>query len=150
MIKQQIDDDLKEAMKAGEKQLVQTLRGLKSAILYVEVAKGSRDIGLSDNEVIEVLSKEAKKREESAEMYKQGGDEARHQAEMVEKAIIEKYLPAQLSEEELEEIVEQEVNKLENPNPQMMGQVIGAVKAKTSGRADGSRIARLVKERLSQ
>lgn len=150
MIKQQIDDDIKTAMLAGEKQLVQTLRGLKSAILNAEVAKGSRETGLSDEEVIEVLTKEAKKRVESAEMYKQGGDEARHQAEMVEKAVIEKYLPAQLTDEELGSIVDAEVQKLEDPSPQAMGQVIGAVKAKTAGQADGGRIAQLVKERLSK
>lgn len=149
MIKQQIDADIKTAMLAGEKQLVQTLRGLKSAILNVEVAKGSRDTGLTDEEVTEVLTKEAKKRAESAEMYKQGGDEARHQAEMVEKAIIEKYLPAQLTDKELASIVDAEVAQLDAPNPQMMGQVIGAVKAKTAGQADGARIAQMVKEKLT-
>jgi len=149
MIKQQIDADIKTAMLAGEKQLVQTLRGLKSAILNAEVAKGSRETGLSDEEVTEVLTKEAKKRAESAEMYKQGGDEARHQAEMVEKAIIEKYLPAQLTDEELQAVVEAEVAKLDAPTPQHMGQIIGAVKAKTAGQADGARIAQLVKEKLA-
>lgn len=149
MIKQQIDTDIKTAMLAGEKRLVTTLRGLKSAILNVEVEKGRREQGLSDDEVIQVLVKEAKKRAESAEMYKQGGDEARHQAEMVEKAIIEKYLPAQLSDEELVAIVDAEVAKLPERSPQAMGQVIGAVKAKTAGQADGARIAGLVKERLA-
>lgn len=150
MIKQQIEEDLKTAMLAGEKQLVQTLRGLKSAILYAEVAKGSRESGLSDEEVTDVLAKESKKRVESADMYRQGGDEARHQAEMVEKAIIDKYLPAQLTDEALTAIVDAEVAKLDNPGPQMMGQVIGAVKAQTAGQADGARIASMVKERLSR
>jgi uncharacterized protein YqeY len=148
MIKQQIDADIKTAMLAGEKQLVQTLRSLKSAILNVEVANGSREQGLSDAEAIEVLTKEAKKRLESADMYKQGGDEARHQAEMVEKAIIEKYLPAQLTDEELQAIVDEEVAQLPERTPQSMGKVIGAVKSKTAGKADGGRIAALVKEAL--
>lgn len=136
-------------MLAGEKQLVTTLRGLKSAILNIEVERGSREQGLSDEEVIEVLTKEAKKRAESAEMYKQGGDEARHQAEMAEKAIIEKYLPAQLSDEELAALVDAEIAKLPERNPQAMGQVIGVIKAQTKGQADGGRIAALVKEKLT-
>ena len=149
MIKQQIETDLKTAMLAGDKPLVQTLRGLKSAVLYVEVAKGSREQGLSDEEVIEVLGKEAKKRTESADMYKQGGDETRYQAEMTERAVIEKYLPQQLSDDALIEIIDSEIAKLDSPNQQMMGQVIGAVKAKTAGQADGGRIAQIVKEKLN-
>ncbi len=149
MIKQQIEDDLKVAMLAGDKTLVQTLRGLKSALLYVEVAEGKREQGLTDDEAIKVLSKEAKKRTESADMYAQGGDEARQQAELSEKQIIERYLPKQLSESEIASIVAEEHEKLGVSGPQAMGQLIGAVKARTAGSADGATIARLVKERLT-
>lgn len=148
MIKQQIEDDLKVAMLAGDKTLVQTLRGLKSALLYVEVAEGKRDQGLTDEEAITVLSKEAKKRTESADMYAHGGDEARQQAELSEKQVIERYLPKQLSESEIASIVAEEQEKLGVSGPQAMGQLIGAVKARTAGSADGATIARLVKERL--
>jgi uncharacterized protein YqeY len=148
MIKQQIESDIKTAMLAGDKQLVQTLRGLKSAILNVEVAEGSREQGLDDESVTTVLAKEAKKRVESAEMYKQGGDEVRQQAELAEKIIIEKYLPQQLTDTELAAIVDAEVAGLAEKSPQMMGKVIGAVKAKTAGKADGGRIAQMVKEKL--
>lgn len=68
-ISEQIDADLKQAMLAGDKTLVTTLRGLKSVILYEEVAKGLRDTGLDDDAVITLFSKEAKKRQESADLY---------------------------------------------------------------------------------
>lgn len=150
MIKQQLEDDIKTAMLAGDKLLVQTLRGIKSAVLYAEVASGDREAGLSEEAIVDVLAKEAKKRAESAEMYRQGGDEARHQAEMVEKAIIEKYLPQQFSDDELTDIVKEEVAKLDAPDMQKMGQVIGAVKARSKGQADGGRIAQIVKEQLAK
>lgn len=75
MLKQKIEQDIKTAMLAGDKTLVMTLRGLKSAILYIEVAQGIRDTGLPDAEVIDLLAKEAKKRQESADLYKQGGNQ---------------------------------------------------------------------------
>src|SRR5437879_2903064 len=92
-LKQQIDKDIKTEMLAGEKTLVTTLRGLKSVILYAEVATGSRDKGLSDQEIVELLAKEAKKRQESAELYQKGGSQDRAEAELAEKQVIERYLP---------------------------------------------------------
>ena len=149
-IKETIDRDIKTAMLGGDKTLVTTLRGLKSVILYAEVAKGSRDVGLPEAEVIDLLAKELKKRQESAEMYDQGGNAERAAAERLEKEVITKYLPAQLSEAELLVIIDGVVTKLGVTGPQMMGQVIGAVKAQTAGTAEGSVIARLVKEKLTQ
>ena len=106
-LKQQIDQDIKQAMLGGDKTLTETLRGLKSAILYVEVAKGKRDSGLEDSEIVDVLSKESKKRQESADLYKQGGNEAKAQAELAEKEIIQKYLPEQLSEDDIKKLVDE-------------------------------------------
>ncbi len=148
-IKAQIDQDLKQAMLAGDKTLTTTLRGLKSAILYAEVAKGVRDSGLPEAEVIDILSKEAKKRQESADMYTQGNSPDRAAAEAAEKIVIEKYLPAQLSEEEISRMVEQVITELGVVDMSAMGQVIGKVKANTKGSADGAVIARIVKEKLS-
>ncbi len=92
-IKQQIDQDLKQALLSGKKDLVTTLRGLKSAILYVEVAQNKRETGLPDQEVIEVFTREAKKRQESADLYAQGGNAEKQQAELTEKKIIvDRYL----------------------------------------------------------
>lgn len=146
-IKQQLDQDLKTAMLAGDKPLVSTLRGLKSAILYAEVAKDARDSGLPEAEVIDILTKEAKKRQESADMYAQGGSPERAEAEAAEKTVIEKYLPAQLPDEELKSLVQSVIREL-GAGKEAMGQVIGEVKKRSQGQADGARIAVLVKESL--
>jgi uncharacterized protein len=148
-IKQQIDQDLKAAMLGGDKTLTTTLRGLKSALLYAEVAAGKRDSGLDAPVIIDILSKEAKKRQESADLYRQGGNDERAEAELAEKQVIERYLPAQLSDEELMSLVDQAISELDASGPQAMGQVIGKVKAATRGQADGARIATIVKERLN-
>lgn len=149
MLKNRIDQDLKTALLAGDKVLATTLRGLKSAILYVEVAKGIREEGLPDDEIIMLLSKEAKKRQESADLFRQGGNIERSEAELTEKKVIEAYLPQQLSDEELGSIIDAIVAEQNAQGPQAMGQVIGAVKQKVGAQADGSRIARQVKERLN-
>ena len=148
MLKARIDQDLKTALLAGDKVLATTLRGLKSAILYVEVAKGVRDEGLPDDEIVAILSKEAKKRQESADLFTQGGNEEKAQAERTEKSVIEKYLPAQLSDEDLTVLVDEAIAAIGAAGPQAMGQVIGVVKQKAGSQADGGRIAALVKQRL--
>lgn len=136
-------------MLAGDKPKVTILRGLKSALLYVAVAEGKRDQGLDEAKVIEVLGKEAKKRQDSADMYIKGGAEQQAQAELAEKLIIEAYLPQQLSDDQLAQIVDQVIAEQAATSSQQLGAVIGAVKHKTTGQADGGRIAALVKERLS-
>lgn len=148
MLKQQLEQDLKTALLAGDKDRVTILRGLKSVILYAEVAKGSREQGLSDEDILTLFAKEAKKRQESADLYTKGNRPEKADAELAEKAVIESYLPEQLSEEELIQIVNDIVSTFDSPTPQVMGQIIGKVKQATEGRADGARIAQLVKERL--
>jgi uncharacterized protein YqeY len=146
-LKQQIDSDIKQAMLAGNKTLVTTLRGLKSSILNEEVAKGVRDKGLSDEDITTLFVKEAKKRQESADLYKQGGNIDKAAAELAEKELIEKYLPEQMSEEELSVLVDEAIEQT-GSDPAKMGQIIGAVKQKAGASADGAVIARLVKEKL--
>ena len=148
-ISEEIDKDLKQAMLAGDKTLTTTLRGLKSVILYEEVAKGIRDTGLDDEAVTTLLSKEAKKRQESADLYKQGGNQEKADAELAEKKVIEKYLPAQLSDEEIIAIIDETISSAGATSMQQMGQVIGIVKGKAGAAADGAKIAQLVKEKLS-
>lgn len=148
MIKQQLQDDLKAAMLAGDAARTETLRGLKSAILYAEVASGKRDEGLSDAEIEALFAKEAKKRQESADLYIQGGSQERAQKELAEKAVIETYLPEQLSEEEIAATVDAVISAQGAQGAQAMGAVIGAVKQQLGNTADGSVIAKLVKERL--
>lgn len=147
-IKDQINNDIKTAMLAGQKDHVTILRGLKSAILYAEVAKGVRDAGLPEAEIVSLLQKEAKKRQESADLYKQGGNIEKSQAEEAEKKVIEAYLPPQLSESEIQALVDQEAEKMGEISMQQMGQLIGAVKDASGGNADGALIAKLVRERL--
>jgi len=149
MIQDQITKDLKEALLQGDKVKATVLRGLKSVIGYAEVAAGKRDSGLEDKEVIALFQKEAKKRQESADLYLKAGDQERASKELVEKRIIEVYLPAQLSEEEIAKHVDAVIADLGISDNKAMGKVIASVKQRTGGAADGAVIARLVKERLS-
>ncbi len=150
MLEQRLEADIKAAMLAGDSVKVTTLRGLKANLLSAKVADGSRGETMGDDQVIAIFSKEAKKRQESADMYVQGGNQPMADAELTEKIIIETYLPAQLDEAAIKTIVDEVAGQLDATDMSKMGQVIGAVKAKTAGAADGSVIAKLVKERLSQ
>lgn len=149
MLEQQLEQDIKAALLAGDKQKALTLRGLKAVLLNAKVASGKRDEGLSDDEVLPLLAKEAKKRQESADLYTQGNDQAKADKELAEKAIIEAYLPAQLGEAELVELIKTAIAETGAAGPQAMGQVIGKVKAQAGPTADGGVIAKLVKEQLS-
>lgn len=148
-IKEQIDADLKTAMLGGDKVLTTTLRGLKSAILNVEIAENKRNEGLSEDTVIGILGKESKKRQESADLYKQGGNEEKAAAELTEKEVIAKYLPTQISEEDIVKLVDEAIAVSGASGMQDMGKVIGLVKQRAGASADGGRIAALVKEHLS-
>jgi len=134
---------------AGDKVLVTTLRGLKAAILNIEVAEGLRSQGLSDEAVTVLFQKEAKKRQESADLFGQGGNVEKQQAELLEKRIITNYLPTQLTEDEIVSVVNGVIDELDVSGMQAMGQVMGVVKAKLGGRADSALVAKIVKEKLS-
>lgn len=145
-----ISQDLKAAMLAGQSHRVMTLRGLKSSFLYAKVAsKSARDEDMADDEVIVLLAREAKKRQESADLYIQGNNQKKADAELAEKAMIEVYLPAQLTEEELAKMVDEAIGQLDAIDSSKMGQVIGVVKKRAGATADGGVIARLVKEKLN-
>ncbi len=149
MLKQQLNEDLKTALLAKDQLAVDTLRGLKSAILYVEVAKGIRDEGLDDSKIIEVLTKESKKRQESADLYKQAGNHNANEKEIKEKILIDKYLPKQLSDDQIKQVIDNVIKTFKDPTAKDMGIIIGQVKKETNGAADGAKIAAIVKERLS-
>jgi uncharacterized protein YqeY len=149
MLEDRLEQDIKTALLAGNSVKATTLRGLKAALLNVKVAEGKRDSGLSDAEVISVFAKQAKQRQESADLYKQGGNGEKAEAELTEKALIETYLPEQLSEEEIGKMIDEAIEQTGAAGPQDMGRVIGAVKARTGASADGSVIARLAKEKLA-
>lgn len=147
MIEQKIEQDLKTAMLAREVEKTETLRGLKSVVLYYKVANNKRDEVLSDEEIIQLLSKESKKRQESADLYDKGGDSERSSKELREKQIIDAYLPEKISSEKIEAIVDEIMSSSSELN---MGQIIGHVKQRTAGSADGSEIARIVKEKINK
>lgn len=150
-VESRISQDLKAAMLAGQQDRVMTLRGLKSSLLYEKVAaKLDRTEELPDDKVMEILAKEAKKRQESADLYKQGGNDEKAEAELAEKVLIETYLPQKLSEDELQTIVDKAITDSGASSPAQMGQVIGMVKQQVGAAADGSVIARLAKERLAK
>jgi uncharacterized protein YqeY len=149
-IRQQLNDDVKAAMLAGDSLRLETLRGLKTVIQYADVAAKPRtEAGISDDEILELFAREAKKRQESADLYTKGNSPERAEKELSEKAIVESYLPERLSEAELVTIIDAIIAEQNAVGPQAMGKVIGAVKAQTGTAADGALVARLVKERLS-
>jgi uncharacterized protein YqeY len=148
MLEERLEQDIKTALLARDTHTLTTLRGLKATLLNIKVASGKRGTGLDDDEVIEALSKEAKKRQESADLYKQGGNSLRANLELKEKKIIQAYLPEQISENELTGIIEQVIKQSGAIGMSMMGQVIGQTKAKVGAQADGSLIAKIVKEKL--
>lgn len=135
-------------MLGGDKFKTDTLRVVKSALLYAEVASGKRDSGLTDDEIIAVLSKEAKKRQESIELYKQAGDSDRANNETKELEIISEYLPAQLSEEDLRKLIDEVLKSEDTVSMAIMGKVIAAVKERAGASADSGSIAAIVKEKI--
>ena len=149
MLKDQIDRDIKAALLGNDREKANVLRGLKSAILYAEVSENKREKGLDDNSILEDLNKESKKRKESSDLYLIGGNTERAKAELDEKSIIDKYLPKQLTDEEIDKIINEIIEKLEDINMKDMGKIIGMVKTKVGPAGDGSKIALLVKNKLS-
>lgn len=146
MLKAQIEADLKAAMLGGDKKRVEVLRGLKSVILYEEVAQNARDTGINDEAILKLIVRESKKRAEAADLYNKSGAPGRAEAELAEKEIIDSYLPSQLSDEDLQNIVGEVILSL-GENAQM-GTVINAVRNKVGASADGLRIATVVKNKL--
>ncbi len=147
---EQIQNDMKAALLGGNRFEGDVLRNLKAAILNEEVAQNKRDEGLADAEVEQVIAREVKKRRESITLYEQNGRPELAEEEAKEVAVLEKYLPKQLTEDEVRLEVEQVIAGIDGATMQQMGQVIGAVKAKLGNTADGAVIARIVKEQLSK
>lgn len=150
-VKSRLQADLTASMKARDEIATSTIRMLRAAITNAEVA-GSEAIELSDEQAIAVLQSEAKKRAEAAEVYEQAGRAESAVKERAELAVIERYLPAAMGDEELQAIVDEEVAAAAaagNSGRKAMGQVIKAVRERAGAAADGSRIAALVKSALA-
>lgn len=142
----QLNNDLKESMKSGDKFRTETLRGLKSAIKYVEI---DTDGEMSDQDVEAVIAKQAKQRRDSIEEFKKGGREDLVEQEAAELAILETYLPEQMSEEEIRAMVETAIAELGVTDIKGMGQVMQRVMADLKGQADGKVVNKIVRECLS-
>ena len=148
MLEDRLEQDIKTALLTRDARRVSVLRGLKSVLLNVKVAEGKRESGLTDDEVVAVFAKEAKKRQESADLYEQGERAELAEAELAEKAIIEEYLPEQLNEEKLADLIDEAITATGAKEQKDMGKVIGMVRSKAGAGADGALIARLTKEKL--
>jgi uncharacterized protein YqeY len=122
-----------------------TLRGLKSAILYEEVAKGKRDTGLSDDEIEKVVAAEVKKRDDALKIYVAAGDDARADKEDREYKILAKYLPEQLSYEEEKALIAQVIAE-NNFTAKDFGRIIGEAKERAGNTTTGERISNVLKQ----
>ena len=138
---EQVKDDVKSALKAGERDRVHALR-----LIANELEKSAKENGADD---VEVLQRERKRRLEAAEAYRDGGRTDLAEAEEREAEIITSYMPAQLSDDELGAIVGDAVAESGASSPQEMGKVMALVMPKVKGRADGKRVSAAVKEKLT-
>lgn len=147
-LKDKLKADLTASMKNRDEVRTRTIRMALAAVNVEEVSgKAARE--LSDDEIVKVLTKEAKKRREAAEAFSGAGRTEQAQAEVDEQAVLEEYLPAQLSDEELAKLVDEAVAESGASGPQAMGQVMKIVNPKVAGRAEGGRVAQAVRSRLA-
>ncbi|CAB4715853.1 unannotated protein [freshwater metagenome] len=148
-IKEQLKKDLTEAIRGRDEITSGTIRMVLTAITNEEVA-GKEARVLSDEEVITVLSREAKKRREAAEAFENAGRADKSALEKSEGEVIAKYLPAQLSEADISAIIAEAIASTGAQGPADMGKVMGAVKPKIAGKADGGVVSALVKAALNK
>lgn len=151
-LKQRLRDDLTTAIKGRDELTKSTLRMALTAVTAAEVA-GTEARELDDAEVLAVLTKEAKKREESATVFEQNGRSELATKERAEGEVLARYLPKQLSDQELADLAKRAVDQVaadtgEQPGPRQMGQVMKVANAEAAGRADGGRVAAAVKALL--
>lgn len=141
---QQIENDYKEAFKAHHQVKVSLLRMIKAALKNAEI-DARHD--LNDDEIIAVMTKEAKRRKEAIAMYQQAGRQDLVDQENAELQELQFYLPTEMSDSELAVVIDQVIAELK-PTPQDFGKVMSAVMAKVKGQADGSRVSAAVKSKL--
>ena len=146
-LKETLQADLTEAIRSRDELKSGTIRMLLAAIQVEEVA-GKEARVLKDDEIIKVLSREAKKRREAVDAFKDAGRADKAEQEAKEGEVILKYLPAQLSEDEIKKIVADVIAETGANSPQQMGQVMKIVQPKVAGKADGAMVSSLVKAAL--
>ena len=144
-IADRLSEEIRKAMKAGDRTRLQTLRLLATSVRNREVELG-RD--LTGEDLVEVATREVKRRKESAEAFERGARPELAEKERAEEAVLEAYLPEQLSEEEIRTAVEEAIAATGASGPGDLGKVMGRVMGRLKGRVDGSEVNRLVRERL--
>ena len=149
MLEQQIQNDLKGAMISKDKVALAAIRGIKAAILLAKTAEGGQKETLEDAELIKIIQKLVKQRKESAAIYTQQNRPELAENELAEVAVMEKYLPKALSEEEVEAVVKQIIADTGASSMADMGKVMGAATKQLAGQADGRIISSIVKRLLS-
>lgn len=146
MIGDTITQKIGEALKAHDEIRLSTLRLLSSSLNYEFIAKQHK---LSEDEELVVVRCEAKKRKEAIEAYEKAGYKDRADKEAKELSILQEYLPPEVSDEELSKIIDDVIKEIKPASLAKMGKVIGVVKEKTGGNAEGAKIAEMVKVKLS-
>ncbi len=146
-LKEQIDGDIKKAMLAKNQGELLALRAIKSQILLAETEKGAKEELTSEAEM-KLLAKASKQRKESAEVFAQQGRKDLEEKELMELAVVERYMPKQLSEEEIKVKLQEIIAKVGASGPGDMGKVMGAASKELAGLADGKLISTLVKSLL--
>lgn len=149
MLKEKIKGDIKDAMKKGEADRLLVLRMLDAAIKNKEIEKKKKETGLSDDEILEVVSSETKKRKDAAEQFKKGGRPELSEKEEKEIAVLSVYLPPRLSEAEIEALAKEAVEATGAKTEKEFGKAMGWLAPKIKGRADGALVSRIVKKYLS-
>lgn len=147
-LKSRIESDIKEAMLKKDKDRLRALRSIKSLILLAETEKGSSH-ELDDQAEMKLLMKAAKQRKDSLEIYEKQGRVDLAEVEKAELDVINSYLPAQMSEEEIEAEVKKVIEEIGASGPQDMGKVMGLSTKKLSGKADGKTISSIAKKLLT-
>ena len=145
---EQIQEDVKTAMKARDKLRLDCLRMLVSEIKNLKISKGGINAELEESDVLSLLQREVKKRTEAAQSYRDAGREETAEKEEAEAAIIKEYLPQELSDEELSGIVDETIAATGAVSKKEMGKVMGAIMAKYKGRVDGKKVQNLVMSKL--
>lgn len=148
-LKETIDQEIKKAMLAKKKEELLALRAIKSAILLAETEK-SANTALSEDVEIKLLTKAAKQRKESADLYLKEGRSDLADKELFELEVINRFLPQQLSEEEIRIELLKIMDAVKPAGPQDMGKVMGAATKELAGKADGKTISSIVKELLNK
>lgn len=149
-LKERIGEDIKSAMKAKDKTRLETVRSIKKVILEKEtsVRPSGQDV-LTEEQELEILTSLAKQRKDAVEQYQSAGRADLAEQEAQELAIIEEYLPAQLSEAEIEAVVDDLIAQSGASSPKDMGKVMGPAMKELKGKADGARVQAIVKAKLS-